>query len=93
MQRMRESHWDHLLDTYCAALAASVLPSARVPNRAEIDADMAATAVNGFAKATFCVPFMLRDRSDTLDSLVTSEDLLDYFLEMGGRRHGNRLLG
>ncbi|CAI6343935.1 unnamed protein product [Macrosiphum euphorbiae] len=23
-QRMRESHWDHLLDTYCAALAASV---------------------------------------------------------------------
>lgn len=83
-QRMRESHWDDLLDTYCAALAASVLPGVRVPDRTEIDAEMAATAVNGFAKATFCLPFMFRYRSDTLDSLATSDDPMDYFLDLGG---------
>lgn len=83
-QRVREAHWDDLLDTYCAALAASVPPGVRVPCRAEIDAEMAKTAINGLAKASFALPFMLRDRSDALDSLATSDDPVDYFLALGG---------
>ncbi|XP_022176935.1 uncharacterized protein LOC111038226 isoform X2 [Myzus persicae] len=83
-QQMREAHWDDLLDAYCAALANAVQPGVRVPDRAEIDAEMAATAVNGFAKASFTLPFMLHDRSDSLDSLATSDDPADYFLALGG---------
>uniref|UniRef100_A0A2S2PH61 CHK kinase-like domain-containing protein n=1 Tax=Schizaphis graminum TaxID=13262 RepID=A0A2S2PH61_SCHGA len=83
-QRVREAHWDDLLDTYCAALAASVPPGVRVPCRAEIDAEMADAAINGIAKASFALPFMLRDRSDTLDSLATSDDPMHYFLALGG---------
>ncbi|XP_003243924.1 uncharacterized protein LOC100575630 [Acyrthosiphon pisum] len=83
-QRLRETHWDDLLDTYCAALATSVPPGVRIPGRTEIDAEMAATAVYGFTKALIVVPYMLRSRSDELDSLVTSDDPLDYFLALGG---------
>lgn len=83
-QRLREKHWDDLLDTYCTALAASVPPGVYVPGRPEIDAELAATAVNGFAKALTGVPYLLRSRSDELDSLVTSDDPIEYFLALGG---------
>jgi len=83
-QRMRELHWDDLLDTYCAALAASVQPDVPVPGRAEIDVEMAETAINAFAKVSLGLPYMLRDRSGTLESLATSDDPVDYFLELGG---------
>lgn len=83
-QQVRELHWDDLLDTYCSALAASVQPDVRVPGRAEIDAEMAENAINALGKVSFCLPFLLHDRSDTLDSLMTSDDPLDYFLGLGG---------
>ncbi|XP_022176942.1 uncharacterized protein LOC111038229 isoform X2 [Myzus persicae] len=83
-QRMRETHWHDFMDTYCATLAASVPPGVHVPGRAEIDAEMAATAIYGLARASFCLPFMLRVRSDELDSLAMSDDPVDYFLALGG---------
>lgn len=73
-QRLRETHWDDFLDTYCSALATSVPPGVRIPCRAEIDAEMAATAINGLAKTLASLPYMLRSRSDELDSLVTSDN-------------------
>jgi len=45
---------------------------------------MAATAVNGLAKTLTSLPYMLRSRSIELDSLVTSDYPLDYFLALGG---------
>ncbi|XP_022176945.1 uncharacterized protein LOC111038231 [Myzus persicae] len=83
-QQMRESHWDDLLDIYCSTLAKCVPPGVRVPNRAEIDAEMAATAINGLAKAFTGVPYFLRSRTDELDMLMTSDDPMDYFLALGG---------
>lgn len=83
-QSVREAHWDEFMDTYCAALAASVPPCVHVTGRAEIDAEMAATATHGFVKASIGLPFMLRARSDELDSLMTSDDPVDYFLALGG---------
>ncbi|XP_022176938.1 uncharacterized protein LOC111038227 isoform X2 [Myzus persicae] len=84
-QRMRELHWDDLLDIYCGALAKSVLPGVLVPSRAEIDAEVAEIAINAFAKASFYLPFMLCDTgSNSLDTLATSDDPVDYFLALGG---------
>jgi len=83
-QRVREKHWDDLLDTYCTALAASVPPGVYVAGRPEIDAELAATAVNGFAKALTFLPYFLRSRSDELDSLMTRDDPVEYFLALGG---------
>jgi len=62
----------------------SVPQGVRIPDRTEIDAEMAATAVNGLSKTLIGLPYMLRSRSDELDSLVTSDDPLDYFLALGG---------
>lgn len=84
-QQVREAHWDDLLDTYCVALAGSVPPGVRVPCRSEIDAELDEVAVNGLATASFILPFALCDRSDlTLESLMTSDDPVDYFLALGG---------
>lgn len=84
-QAVREAHWDDLLDAYCVALAASVPPGVRVPCRAEIDAELDEVAVNGLATASFILPFKMRNRSDqTLESLMTSDDPIEYFLALGG---------
>jgi hypothetical protein len=84
-QQTRGTCWDELLDAYCAALAAAVPPAVRVPDRAELDAEMAATAIVGFARASFILCYRLRDNSDPLlDSMATSDDPVDYFLALGG---------
>lgn len=75
-----------LLNTYCSALSASVPPVVHVPGRAEIDAEMAA-----FAKTMIGLPFLLRTKNDELDSLVTSDDPVDYFLALGGDMATERL--
>ncbi|XP_060871639.1 uncharacterized protein LOC132945860 [Metopolophium dirhodum] len=84
-QQVRETHWNDLLDAYWAALTAAVPPGVRFPNRAELDAEMAASAIVGFLGASFILPYKLRDNSDQLlDSVATSDDPVDYFLVLGG---------
>jgi len=84
-QQVRETHWDNLLDAYWAALTAAVPPGVRFPDRAELDAEMATSAIVGFVGASFILSYKLRDNSDPLlDSMVTSEDPVDYFLVLGG---------
>ncbi|XP_026809059.1 uncharacterized protein LOC113551174 [Rhopalosiphum maidis] len=84
-QRTRRTCLDELLDAYCAALAAAVPPAVRVPDRAELDAEMATCAIVGFARASFILCYRLRDNSDpSLDSVATSDDPVDYFLALGG---------
>jgi len=84
-QQVRETHWNDLLDTYWATLAAAVPPGVRFPDRAELDAEMAAFAIVGFVGASVILPYKMRDNSDSLlDSVVTSDDPIDYFLVLGG---------
>jgi len=84
-RQVREMHWDDLLDAYWAALNAAVPPGVRFPDRAELDAEMATCAIGGFLGASFILPCMLRDNSDSfLDSVATSDDPVDYFLVLGG---------
>ncbi|XP_022176949.1 uncharacterized protein LOC111038236 [Myzus persicae] len=84
-QKVRETHWDDLLNAYCAALTAAVPPGVRFPNRAELDSEMATSAIVGFVEASFILPYKLRDNSDPLlDAVATSDDPVDYFLALGG---------
>ncbi|CAI6344913.1 unnamed protein product [Macrosiphum euphorbiae] len=90
-QWVLEVHWDDLLNTYCSALSASVPPGVHVSGRTEIDAEMVATTVKAFAKTMIGLPFLLRTKNDELDSLVTSDDPVDYFLALGGDMATERL--
>jgi len=80
-QQMCRTHWDELWDAYCAALTAGV----RVPDPAELEAEMALCAIVVFATASFMLCYKLRDYSDPLlDSIATSDDPVEYFLALGG---------
>jgi len=60
-REIREDRWDNLLDVYCETLTAAVVPGVRVPNRAELDAEMAATALFGLAHCLFFLPLQLEN--------------------------------
>jgi len=82
-QKMRESRWDDLLNTYCLTLAETVPSGVRVPNRAELDSEMAKCAYYGFAHASFFLPHQLGDNDiDVLD--FYSEETVKWFLQLGG---------
>lgn len=91
-QQVRETHWDDLLDVYCAALAASVPTGVRFPDRGELDAEMATSAIFGFAEASLILPYKLRENSDSLlGTVATSDDPVEYFLALGGDVGTDRL--
>lgn len=88
-QRLRERRWDDLLDVYCEALAAAVPPGVRVPGRAELDAEMAASAMFGFAHVSFFLPYQM-DLPDTMFGYVASDaaseclaDVIRHFIGAG----------
>lgn len=82
---LRERRLDELLDVYCAALAAAVPTGVRVPGRAELDAEMAASALFGFAHASFFLPYQSRGHGeDEFDLDYTSDELIDRLLAAGG---------
>ncbi|XP_016659178.1 uncharacterized protein LOC100166909 isoform X2 [Acyrthosiphon pisum] len=82
-QNLRESRWDDLLNVYCLTLAESVASSVRVPNRAELDSEMATFAYYGFAHASFFLPYQLE--SNIVDNEgMDDEETLEWFLQQGG---------
>lgn len=95
-QETRVRRWDDLLDAYCAALAAAVAPGVRVPDRAELDAEMAASALYGLAHAAFFVPYQFEnpvavEEPEKLSWLVRGSetgteyvaDMVQHFVDMG----------
>ncbi|VVC43036.1 Protein of unknown function DUF227,Protein kinase-like domain,CHK kinase-like [Cinara cedri] len=81
-QQMRESRLDDLLNVYCATLAASVPAGVRVMDRAVLDAEMAKSALTGFASASFFLPTQLSETySPPTD--VSEKGVIDFFLNLG----------
>jgi len=82
-QNLRESKWDDLLNAYCLTLAESVPDGVLVPNRAELDSEMATFAYYGFAHASFFLPYQLE--SNAIDNEgMDDEETLEWFLQQGG---------
>uniref|UniRef100_A0A2S2NBD3 CHK kinase-like domain-containing protein n=1 Tax=Schizaphis graminum TaxID=13262 RepID=A0A2S2NBD3_SCHGA len=81
-KNMRESHWDDLLNEYCATLAKSVPSVVCVPDRAQLDSEMAACAIFGFAHASFFLPCQI-DPSP-IDSVSDDEKVIELLLQRGG---------
>jgi len=82
-QELRKSRWDDLLNVYCNTLAETVPSGVRVPNRAELDSEMAASAFFGFAHASFFLPFQLKP-GNTLNDELDDEAKVEWFLQVGG---------
>jgi len=80
---MRESRWDDLLNEYCLTLAKTVPPGVRVPNRAELDFEMAKCAYYGFAHASFFLPFQLDPKAISIEG-KNDEQILECVLQRGG---------
>lgn len=83
-QDMRQNRWDDLLNVYCTTLAAAVPPGVRVPSRAEMDAEMAASALFGFLHAAFFLPLQMDDRRYNFIENETTETFVNHLLSMGG---------
>jgi len=82
-QNLRESRWDDLLNAYCLTLKEFVPPGVRVPNRAELDFEMAACTLFGFSHASFFVPHQF-DPDNTLKEGMSDEEILEWLLQLGG---------
>lgn len=81
---MRDAHYDDLLDAYCTTLAAAVPPRSgvRVPNRTDLNAEMAISALSGFKFAAFFLPWLRTVRVDPLDRH------LDDYSDMSAQDYG-----
>jgi len=82
-QDMREKRWDDLLNEYCSTLAKSVPSGVRVPNRIEIDSEMARSAIHGFANASFFLPHQM-ERNVTHGEEKTLDESVQRLLKLGG---------
>lgn len=89
-RRMRDVHWDELLDTYCAALAAAVSDGTdvvRVPNREQLDAEMSERAFYGLVHVSFFVRYMMEVQQSDRPiqfSGKTDEEASNLVLSFGG---------
>lgn len=82
-RQLRDRQWDELLDIYCATLAAAVPSGVRVPDRAELDAEMVASAVFGYAHVSFFLPKQADKLMNELGSDNGSEyiaDVIQHFI-------------
>lgn len=82
-QDLREKHWDDLLNEYCLTLAKSVPSGVRVPNRIEMDSEIARCAFYGFANASFFLPHQL-ELNVIYDEDMTEEETVQWLLKLGG---------
>ncbi|XP_060871621.1 uncharacterized protein LOC132945847 [Metopolophium dirhodum] len=82
-QNLRESRWDDLLNAYCLTLAESVPSGVRVPNRAELNSEMATFSYYGFANASFFLPHQLESNA-IINVEMEEEEILELFLRLGG---------
>lgn len=79
-QKLRESRWDDLPTEYCSTLSETVPSAVRVPNRAELDSEIAACAIYGFAP--FFLPYQFT--SDNIHSELNEEETTEWMLHIGG---------
>ncbi|XP_022176956.1 uncharacterized protein LOC111038240 [Myzus persicae] len=82
-QSLRESRWDDLLNVYCSTLAEFVPSGIRVPNRDELDSEMATCALFGLSHALFFLPHQL-DADSTLNSEIDEDEQIRILLNKGG---------
>jgi len=85
-RRMRDDHWDALLDAYCLALATAA-GDVPVPDRGRLDVEMREHAFYGLAHAAFFLRIMLEeqkpiDLSEFIE--MTNDMVLKNLLSFGG---------
>lgn len=90
-RQTRDVHWDELLDTYCAALAAAlsdVSDVVRVTNREQLNAEMSEYAFYGMAHVLFFKRVMVTETFTTnpIEELVNTdnEHMLRMWMSFGG---------
>lgn len=92
-QSTRRHVYGDLLDAYCSALSAAVPPGCRgVPDRNDVHAEMAKSALFGFAHASFFLPYLMRlttgqtDHAEDGDDDKGTEyvaDMVQHLVDMG----------
>lgn len=91
-RRLRDEHWDELLDTYCATLAEAVSDAAgvvRVPDRSQVDAEMRANAIYGLTHVSFFMRVTMEETAvvDPSVFVKTSPDQsFEILLSFGGTK-------
>jgi hypothetical protein len=89
-QNMRESHWDDLLNEYCSTLVKSVPSGVRVPNRTEIDSEIAICAFQGFSNVSFFLPIQME--IDLIwNEEMNEEESVEWLLQLGGDNATDRV--
>ncbi|XP_022176943.1 uncharacterized protein LOC111038230 [Myzus persicae] len=82
-QSLRESRLDDLLNVYCSTLAETVPSGVRVPNRAELDSEMAKCAYYGFLHASYFLPHEVATKVVHKENM-DDEEIIQWLLEVGG---------
>lgn len=89
-RRLRDEHWDELLDTYCAALAEAVSDAAdvvRVPDRSQVDAEMRVNGIYGLAHVSFFMRITMEESAAVDPSLfveMATNQTYEILLSFGG---------
>lgn len=81
-QEMRENRWDDLLDTYCKTLAATVPSHIHVPDRSDLDTEMASNSLFGFAHALLFQPVQIQNGLGKINRSTLPPE--EYGLIVGG---------
>lgn len=89
-QRMRETQWPNLLDAYCSELLAAVPPGVSVPDRTEMEAEMAMSAFFGVIISLFfqsyIITYNLKGKVDSAvcDLMIEQKaDMVQHIVDMG----------
>jgi len=86
-RRIRDDHWDALMDTYCAALA-DAAGDVPVPGRDQLDAEMREHGFCGLAHVSYFARVVLDENNlmDTEEFVETvPSETLNYLLSKGGQ--------
>lgn len=85
-QTMRETKWDDLMNAYCSSLAAALPSGIPVPDRHALDAEMATSALFGFAHASFFLPIQLENNKEKILNVekLSINNKIDTWLKFGG---------
>lgn len=77
-QTTRHDHWDRMLDEYCSTVAASVPPGVPVPDRTELDSEMATSALFGLVCALFFLPHQMSDGRPSVTAVTDDPAKFEY---------------
>lgn len=88
-QRIRDDHWDALLDEYCATLAAEAGADVPVPHRDQLDSEIREYGFYGLVHVSYFARVMLEETVQVDSEEYYGADefkLLSLFLSSGGDR-------